>query len=202
MKTTNMKKPKWPVFQITNDKPGPLLRDFSVYIDYLLESTFFLSSPLAYLPGENLLELNRKMLYASPQTTSRVSQLHYPLLHLFYYLVIDGKLFKKVPVQGRKVQLQPTDRLEQFRNLTPVEQYFFLLETFWIDLDWSKIQAKEWVYPPTYAVSRGLEYLSTKKPGEEISSRTEAEGRDIFQESDIFWNWGYFLLYGDRKSVV
>jgi len=73
-------------------------------------------------------------------TTPRTDQTGYPLLHLFYHLVLAWKLFQKVSGKGSRLVLKTTGRLQAYEELKPAEKYFFLLETFWVDADWEKLQ--------------------------------------------------------------
>jgi len=113
----------------------PLLKDFEIFTYYLEENRIKLTSGRGWIPSEILYELNSKMSYSTPQTTPRTSQKFYVLLNLLYYLATEGRLFNKVR-EKRTLYLEPTERLELYRELTLTEKYFFLLETLWRDIDW------------------------------------------------------------------
>src|SRR5699024_8760934 len=88
-----------------------------------------------YLP-----DINGQLSIQNETATSHTEQEYYPYIHFFYFLVLRGRLFEKVPAKGGKVKLQKTDRLSLFRKLSEVEKYLFLLETFWVDVDWDDLQ--------------------------------------------------------------
>jgi shikimate kinase len=114
----------------------PLLKDFETYTRYLEENHIELTSKENWIPPKILYELNGKMSsYVTPRSTPRTPQKYYVLLNLMFYLATEGKLFDKVKKKG-SLYLEPTDRLNAYRALTPTEKYFFLLETFWRDIDW------------------------------------------------------------------
>ena len=113
----------------------PLLKDFEIFTDYLRENSLKLTSKENWIPPRILYELNSKMSYVTPRPTPRTPQKSYVLLNLLFYLAIEGKLFNKVKKRGT-LYLEPTDNLDAYRALTPTENYFFLLETFWRDIDW------------------------------------------------------------------
>jgi hypothetical protein len=111
----------------------PLLKDFETYTSFLEENHVQLTSKENWIPPKILYELNGKMsIYVTPRSTPRTPQKSYVLLNLMFYLATEGKLFDKVKKKGA-LYLEPTDRLNAYRALTPTEKYFFLLETFWRD---------------------------------------------------------------------
>jgi len=76
------------------------------------------------------------MTHPLPDTTPRTDQTLYPLLHLFYHLILAGKLYQKVSGKGSRLGLKPTGRLQAYEELKLTEKYFSLLGTLWIDADW------------------------------------------------------------------
>jgi len=52
-------------------------------------------------------------------------------------------------------------RLQAYEELKPAEKYFFLLETFWVDADWEKLQ----VGYVLYTVPEVLKYLVSVSQG-------------------------------------
>jgi hypothetical protein len=182
---------KLPVFVITETEPTPLLRDFATFTRYLSTHNIVLTRANEFLSGRDLYELNQEMTHPLPDTTSRTGQSLYPLLHLFYHLVLAGKLFQKVSEKGSRLVLKPTERLQVYEELKPTERYFFLLETFWVDADWKKLQEGCFGGSPLYIVPHVLGYLSEEQPGKRIYLKGEGAS-DI---SRMLWDWGYFILY-------
>ncbi|MEA1863642.1 MAG: hypothetical protein U9N46_00335, partial [Euryarchaeota archaeon] len=88
--------PNLPVFAITETEPTPLLRDFATFTRYLSTHRIVITRANEFLSGRDLYELNQGMTHPLPDTTPRTSQSLYPLLHLFYHLVLAGELFRKV----------------------------------------------------------------------------------------------------------
>ena len=182
---------KLPVFVITETEPTPLLQDFATFTRYLSTHRIVLTRANEFLSGRDLYELNQEMTHPLPDTTPRTSQSLYPLLHLFYHLVLAGKLFRKVSEKGSRLVLEPTERLQAYGELKLTERYFFLLETFWTDTDWKKLQEACFGGPSLYSVHDVLGYLSEQQPGVIIHLRGEKVS-DMFQ---MLWNWEYFILY-------
>jgi hypothetical protein len=178
-------------FVITETEPTPLLRDFAAFTGYLSTHNIVLTRTNEFLSGRDLYELNQEMTHPLPDATPRTSQGAYPLLHLFYHLVLAGKLFRKVSEKGSRLALKPTERLQAYEELKLTERYFFLLETFWIDTDWETLKEGCFGGPSVYLVSHLLESLIEQQPGKRIYLKGE-EASDM---SQLLWNWGYFLLY-------
>ena len=182
---------KLPIFIITETEPAPLLRDFATFTQYLSTHHPVLTRVNEFIPGRDLYELNQRMTHPLPDTTPRTDQTLYPLLHLFYHLSLAGKLFQKVPGKGGRLILKPTERLQAYEELKLTERYLFLLETFWVDADWEKLQVEYFGHPLLYTVSMALEYLGEQQPGEKI----QLKGEDASDMARIFLGWNYFLLY-------
>lgn len=118
---------------------APILRDFETFINYFENNRVKLTSREQWIPPKILYELNTKMTgYVTPNPTLRTPQKFYVLLNFLYNLALDSKLFTKTKGKGG-FYLEPTERLKLYKDLTSTERYFFLLETFWIDMDWELI---------------------------------------------------------------
>lgn len=182
---------KLPIFIITETEPTPLLRDFATFTQYLRTHHIVLTRVNEFIPGKDLYELNQRVTHPLPDTTPRTDQTRYPLLHLFYHLILAGKLFQKVSEKGSRLVLKPTGRVQAYEELKPAEKYFFLLETFWVDADWEKLQVGYFLHTFLYTVPEVLEYLSEWQPGKEI----QLKGEDAPDMARMLFNWNYFLLY-------
>ena len=146
--------------QISETEPTALLKDFSEFTAYLTHHPVILATAREFIGGRDLCALNEAMSEPVPETTTRTRQTLYPQLHLFYYLALAGELFHKVPGKGGKLILEATDRLAQYEELKLTERYFFLLETFWVDCDWKKLQSGHGVrLDPPYEVPPVMELL-------------------------------------------
>ncbi|PIX76710.1 MAG: hypothetical protein COZ37_06485 [bacterium (Candidatus Ratteibacteria) CG_4_10_14_3_um_filter_41_18] len=187
----NNEKTILPILTISETEPTPLLQDFATFIHYLIGHHIVLTRTNEFISGKELYELNQMMTYPLPDSTSRTEQPSYPLLHLFYYLVLAGKLFQKTSKKGRRLVLEPTGRLQIYEELKPAEKYFFLLETFWVDADWEKLQGTH-AHSPIDTVPAVLEYMSKQQAGRKIRLKDERKIPNLIW---IFWDWGYFLLY-------
>ena len=162
--------------QISETEPTALLKDFSEFTAYLTHHPVILSTVQEFIGGKDLYALNQAMSEPVPETTTRTRQTLYPQLHLFYHLALAGKLFHKVPDRGGKLVLEATGRLAQYEGLKLTERYFFLLETFWVDCDWKKLQSGHGVrIDPPYEVPPVMELL-----GEPAAAKKKKKWKDIF----------------------
>jgi len=127
------------LYNITANEPMCIVKDFRTFTTFLHEHLVELTKGKEQIGRKYLYRINELMTEPQAGVTERSEQLMYPLLHMFFHLVLAGKLFQKVPVERNKITLRPTERYPQFLELTPTEQYMFLLETFWVDLDWNEL---------------------------------------------------------------
>lgn len=178
-------------FNITETEPTPLLRDFATFTQYLRTHHIVLTRVNEFISGKDLYALNQEMTYPLSDTTPQTDQTLYPLLHLFYHLVLAGKLFQKSPGKGDRLVLKPTGRLQLYEELKPAEKYFFLLETLWVDANWEKLQGGYFGHSSLSTVPMVLEYLSKQQPGKKI----QMKGEGTSDLAPIVWEWEYFLLY-------
>ena len=176
---------------ITETEPTQLLRDFITFIKYLKTHHIVLTPTNEIVSRKDLFEINQEMASPITENTPRTDQKFYPLLHLFYHLVLAGKLFQKVPKKRSKLFLKETERLQLFNVLNPVEQYFFLLETFWVDTDWKKLQGGYLGRAPFLEVKDVLITLSKQKQGKKIRL-VWTDRNDL---GKMLHDWEYFLLY-------
>jgi len=176
---------------ITEYEPTPILKDFAAFINYLKTHRIVLTKANEFISGNNLFELNQQMTHPAPNTTTRTAQKYYPRFHLFYHLVLSGKLFRKVLEKERMV-LKPTDRLQLYEVLKSAEQYFFLLETFWTDTNWVHLQAEDFRTSPFKKIEIILANLSEMTPGKKIRLRDDMRV-SIY---DIEYFFHYFSYFG------
>jgi len=129
------------IYDISYDYPTMLLEDFGRFIDYL-ESTTVALNPTGTIKGNSLIALNERMHKPVPDVNNRTQERYFPMIFMAKMLALDGGL---VYTQNEKKVgnvLKASPRLEDFKALSPVEQYFFLLETFMIDSDWGDLSER------------------------------------------------------------
>ncbi|MFN2340525.1 MAG: plasmid pRiA4b ORF-3 family protein [Halanaerobium sp.] len=122
-------------------KKTKILVDFEKFIKHLDKNQVRVTKTQEFINGGTLLELNDLM--QTDQTAdshNRTPQYKFPLLNFFYHLALAGKIFK-IDYSHSKKYLVEAKNLEPYQTLSESEKYLFLLETFWLDCDWEKLQA-------------------------------------------------------------
>jgi len=171
--------------------PTTLLQDFRIFMDRLKMKETVLSTKNQYMPRELLWELNQLMGLKTNDANPKLDQGSYPLLHMFNQLALAGKLAIMIPGKGGKFLLKVTERYEDYLNLTMAEQYFYLLETLWIDADWGTLQkATHNHIPDVHYIAAIWQELAQSEGGKALSVKDSAS----YWVKQL-WDWGYFLWY-------
>jgi len=167
--------------------PSSLVLDFEKFVNYVEKHTVHLTKGKGHISRKHLQAINNVLSVKNQEATSNTDQEYYFYIHFFYHLVISARLFDKVPAKGGKYVLKETDRLLLFKELNPLEKYFFLLETFWVDLNWIHILDES---NPSFVIAHNdlFSELSGKKRGEKVSLL----GNSLI---DPLRGQGFILLY-------
>lgn len=118
----------------------PVLEDFDLFLTFLRSNKAIpLTKDKAQLKRTDLYRLNEELHFKANGVTDKSLQTSYPELEFFYAAVQTGKLARICyGEKGNFLQPNP-DPLERYSLLTRTEQYFFLLQTAWCYLNWSKL---------------------------------------------------------------
>lgn len=133
------------------DETNRLLNDFKNFTGYLNNNEVTISKINKYISPKFLHEINELMNVKQDGVTPRSAQRSYPMLHLFYNLVVSGKLFIEQSIKGGKYILKPTERFQLFNELNNTEKYIFLLEVLWMDCDFEKLQYQTYDFMSIYS---------------------------------------------------
>jgi hypothetical protein len=120
---------------ITETEPVPIVKDFGTFTTYIREKNPSLARKTHFLTRKTLYEIDQLLSHPLPDNRPQTSEGFYPHLKLFYHLALRGTFFVKTP----ELTLQQTETFTNYDMLTPTEKYFFLLETFWVDSNWSEL---------------------------------------------------------------
>ncbi|WP_088188958.1 plasmid pRiA4b ORF-3 family protein [Desulfosporosinus sp. FKA] len=179
------------MFEITTTYLTPLLQDFKRFIDSLKTEEAVLSPKNHYMSKELLWELNQLMCFKTKNANPKLGQGSYPLLHMFCHLALVSKLVVMMPSKGGRFHLKVSERYEEYLKLTMTEQYFFLLETLWVDVDWEALQkVTDGRILNVRNISSVWQELAWAKPGKTLN----VKGTESSWHSLLF-NWGNFLWY-------
>jgi len=176
--------------RITTTYPTTLLQDFRMFMDRLKKEETELSPKNQYMPRVWLWELNQLVSFKTEDANPKLDQASYPLLHMFNQLALAGKLAILIPGKGDKYIIKVSERYEDYLNLTMTEQYFYLLETLWIDADWGTLQkATHNRIPDVSYISSAWQNLARSEVGKTLSIK------DSPSWLNRLWDWGYFVWY-------
>jgi len=169
------------------------LHDYNAFAEYCSKHTVLLTPNGDAISGKHLPDLNALMSQPLENITVRHRQNVCPLLNLFYWLSVNGHLFEMGTAKGTKLALIPTERLNEFKRLSPTEQYFFLLETLWVDSDWDKMITDAYRFGSSFSVVTAVKHLGTLTPEKEIDLRN-GDHRVFFSSVQTFMF--YFAYFG------
>lgn len=151
------------IYSIDNQVIKMFLEDFNTFIDYLNSNIVTISKAKKHISPKLLYKINELMHVKQDNIAERSTQLSYPRLHLFCNLAVSGKLVKEENIKSNKISLIPTERLHMFNELNATEKYIFLLETFWVDCDFEKMQYQTYDWMNVVTVKRTVKHLVDEK---------------------------------------
>ncbi len=178
----------------TNESfPLNLVNDFDQFISYIESHTVLLTKTKEYISRKHLPAINEQMSVKTHDATLYTEQEYYPLIHFFYYLALSGRILEKAPYKSNQFQLKGTERLNLYKELTDTEKYIFLLETFWVDTNWARLNNKR---HNSFSLSlhEVFSLLIEKQPGSTLVISGE-EDRKALMLNHITYDWNYFFLY-------
>jgi hypothetical protein len=159
-------------FHFTENEPTSIVKDFNTFVNYIEETPFAMGGKSGHIPYKHLAALNESMSSPNTGNTPRTPQRFYPRLHLFFNLALAGNLFQRTP-SGSSIALEPTDRLYEFRSLSDAGQYFFLLETLWVDCPFPDLSFDNYgrgSFGLVLGLEQFLQIMSKSRPGLKITS--------------------------------
>lgn len=172
--------------------PIILVEDFEHFLGYLEQHQVKLTKTKEYISRKYLPEINELLSLKAEDATPYTEQEYYPLIHFFYHLALNARLVEKVPFKSGQ-QLNTTERLRLFQDLTDTEKYFFLLETFWVDINWGTLFDKRY---NSYSLSlqEVFALLSEKQPGFSLTFRDDSKDEGRLMSYQTF-DWNFLFLY-------
>lgn len=166
-----------------NSIPTDFLIDFDSFMNYLNEHPIQLTKKMGYISRKHLPTINELLSIKTVDVTDYSQQEYYPYIHFFYSLALTGKLVEKV-TDSTYPHLEITGRWNDYKQLTDTEKYFFLLETFWVDLNWADILNQN-----TNPIILVIEDIFTKL----LDTKQLQLKKSLLAR--LTYNWNYFFLY-------
>ncbi|MHB1418561.1 MAG: plasmid pRiA4b ORF-3 family protein [Bacillota bacterium] len=161
-----------PQIMVNEMEPSPIVRDFELYTEFLRNDRTALTPKNQYLAKKPLYQINQQMATYVTADNPNFDQTSYPLLNLFYHLVLAGKLFRKIQAKAGRFELQSTERYVIYQSLKLAEKYFFLLETLWIDVDWKDINPVQSRDEAELNIGEFFKIVSQQQPGRVITAKS------------------------------
>lgn len=170
-----------------------LVTNFDEFISYISEHVVQLTKIKEYISKKHLSTINERITLKDKDCTPNPVQDYYSYIHFLYQLALSGCLLEKVSVKLGPLQLKETERMNLYKSLTAIEKYFFLLETFWVDMNWAKLQDKQHNTIAT-RLSEVFSALSREKPEQvwEVKNAKTNVGKML---ASCTYDWHYFYLY-------
>ncbi|MDC3418094.1 IS1096 element passenger TnpR family protein [Aquibacillus salsiterrae] len=168
--------------------PISLVRDFNEFIDYIEQHSVQITKTSEYISRKYLPMINERMSVKAEGVTAHSQQEYYPYIHFFYYIALAGRLVEKVSLNSTKPQLKVSERWNLFSKLTDTEKYLFMLETFWVDVNWSRLLDNK-----KNAVHHILPDIFGKLVGESLGSGIQLDENPLL--SNLTFDWHHFFLY-------
>ncbi len=182
----------------------PILRDFSRFLTFLGQSgSLELTRDKGLLRSADLQQLNEQMHWKARMNGPKSQQPAYAVLNLFFHIARAAGLAAVSRNQvARKNSLSLVQaRVGEYRGLTPDEQYFFLLESFWCYLDWKEVFECFWFTDKEFYLK-----LAKKPAGRPIalSNPDFAEARNLMRLhnvriAEVFEAFGWIQLEWDER---
>ncbi|GGN61382.1 hypothetical protein [Oceanobacillus indicireducens] len=168
--------------------PIQLIIDFERFLKYIEHHPIQITNTKGYISSNHLPHINEQLSIKTQDETRNTQQEHYPYIHFFYLLARGGSLIKQESADFSKRYIRITERRNLFDKLTDTEKYFFLLETFWVDLNWSKFVGNNH-HSIYFMLPDVISKLLDKKAG----FRLQFHKQPLL--ANLIFHWNYFFLY-------
>lgn len=118
--------------------PDQFIIDVNIFLAYCSDTSISLTKTNQTLSRKHLQQLNEILSVKAESANTYSSQEFYPYIDFIFQIMLTGRL---VEIHTNRKNLIPrdSDRLTSFKEFTDSEKYCFLLETFWVDMDWDEL---------------------------------------------------------------
>ncbi|MGM0366592.1 MAG: IS1096 element passenger TnpR family protein [Actinomycetota bacterium] len=169
--------------------------DFDAFLDYIESENPPLSLKRGELGKKDSFRLNQLLHYRKDVCKPNYTQYQYPVLHLLFFVALEGDLYVKAHQQGRG-RLLKTSAYEQFRQLNMYEKYTYLIQTYWTKYDFwnnfSKYLSVNYFYDFLKAMA------NSKKP-QWVVKEGQFNLDIIYAKDSSFYQQLHFFGFGDYQ---
>lgn len=174
--------------KITEADLTTIVKDFSAFTKYIKEHSPSLTRKGHFLTRKTLYEIDQLLSNPIPENRPQTSEIFYPHLNLFYHLALKGTLCVQ-----HKLQLQKTERLSLYEQLTSTEKYFFLLETLWVDINLGTLLEQPSLFSLVPEAQTIVGYLARTPPGKVLPLGSSEDLWGTFLKTGSFWHYLSFF---------
>lgn len=149
------------------------LQDFEAFCSYLEKNRPKLTKAREELGKKDSFALNA--LLSTPREVDGPKYLMptYPTINLYFSIALMAGLFDLELGKGDHLYLIPSENLQNYRSLHPINQYLLLLKTFWTQLDFGELYFDTLVFRPFEHIQQAFEVLWKAEPGIRIFADLE-----------------------------
>lgn len=115
--------------------PDRFIDDVNCFIEYCSTTTISLTKTTKTLSRKHLQKLNELLSIKADNVNAYSSQEFYPYIDFIFKIMQSSRLFE-IQMNGKNLIPGDMDRFSVFKDFTTLEKYCFLLETFWVDMNW------------------------------------------------------------------
>jgi hypothetical protein len=125
-----------------------ILKDFEIILDFIERSEKIeLSATNEWLGPKDLLKLHEKLHFQSKFIPERAKQDHFGVLNSLLEIAKAARLFEVDARKSKKILRPNPERIQLYREMSKVEQYFALLESWWCFINWNEVYDKRSFLP-------------------------------------------------------
>jgi len=172
----------------------PFIRDFRTFINYCEEVKPRLTKSKEYINRKSLYDLNQKLIISAKDVNPRIDQQYYLPIHFYYQLAVEAELVLIDRSKKNAFLLIPNvEKINIFRQLSPVAQYIFLLKTYWVYCDWEAISDDSAGRVSIDMADRFLKLMTAaqvnKTYSKEKKDKIVDSGNWLLNEHLLFWEY-------------
>ncbi|RWZ54666.1 hypothetical protein EQV77_13525 [Halobacillus fulvus] len=177
--------------------PLVLVEDFDFFLHYLQNESVKTTKKKGYIQRKHCFRMNEQLNVKQEEVTEKSDQFYYPRLHLFYHIVLASGLVER---KGNSLKVQ--SRVDEYEALTDVEKFFFLLETFWVNVDWTVFQVAPSDRVCDYFVEFAM-WVVAHPPEKTLYSSESINGTRLEKLMDVFQYFGVWTyeLDPDKRRL-
>lgn len=183
-----------PPFVITEESPTPIVRDFDLFLEAVEKPSAHLTKSRRSLDRATLYATDPLMRTFQTECHPRMDQDYYPLLNVFQNICLAARLHR-LGYDKKKLRLFPSERLAEYRALSPTEKYLALLEVLWVDCEWEDLFVRHTRYC-TMSMESLIRAFSIIAVGRKLDLETLSRERHVYRTRDVHQAIRLFSFFG------